>query len=145
MHFQANWTFQAVADSIYAGHWWLKYSKIVQTNINSANFIARLEYLKKLFNFWNENEVKNNLDQPGLFEYDRSLVQSFDVSKTTERLKFADRVVRSWLNNIENISLDVFLGFNTSKDLDNFMLNKSSMPKYKDRKVIAGTCFGIWS
>ena len=97
--------------------------------------------MKTLFSIWNENEVKKNLDQQRLFDYDRLLVQNFDVFKTTKRLKFADYVVQAWLNKIENISLDVFLGFNTSKDLDNFVLNRSSMPQYLDRKVIAGQLY----
>jgi hypothetical protein len=140
-YFQANWTFQAVADSISAGHWWLKYSKMVQSSINSQNFTSRLEYMKALFNLWNKNEVKDSLGQPGLFDYDRSLIENFDVDKTTKKLKFADYVVKAWLDKIENITLDNFLGFNTSKDLESFMMNRSSMPKYKDRKVIAGKCF----
>jgi hypothetical protein len=130
-----------VADSISAGHWWLKYSKMVQSSINSQNFTSRLEYMKALFNLWNKNEVKDSLGQPGLFDYDRSLIENFDVDKTTKKLKFADYVVKAWLNKIENITLDNFLGFNTSKDLENFMMNRSSMPKYKDRKVVAGKCF----
>lgn len=136
--YQANWTFQAVADSIKAGHWWLKYSKKVQTTINSQNFTSRLQSMKQLYNLWNENEVKKNLEKYGLLDFNPFLVQGFDVNKITERLKFADYVVKVWLSKVENISLDVYLGFNTTQDLDNFMVNKSGIPKYKDRKVIAG-------
>ena len=94
--------------------------------------------MKKLFNIWNKDEVKMILDQPGLFKFDQSFIENFDVNKTTKRLQFADIVVKTWLNKIENISLDVFLGFNTSEDMENFMANKSNMAKYKDRKVVSG-------
>ena len=130
-----------MADSISAGHWWLKYSKKVQTTINSQNFTSRLHSMKQLFNLWNENEVKKNLEQYGLLDYNPLLLQGFDVNKTTERLKFADYVVKAWLSKVENISLDVYLGFNTTQDLDNFMVNRSGMPRYKDRKVVAGEWF----
>ena len=115
---------------------------MVRTTINSDNFTERLDSMKAFFNVWNE---KKNLNPPGVLNFDRSLIENFDVDKTTKRLKFADFVVKAWLSKIENISLDVFLGFNTSKDLDDFMANRSSMPKYKDRKVVAGIGFGISS
>ena len=139
--YQANWTFQAVADSIRAGHWWLKYSKKVQTTINSQNFTSRLQSMKQLIHLWNDNEVKRTLEQYGLLDFNPFLVQRFDVNKTTKRLKFADFVVRTWLSKVENISLDVYLGFNTTRELDIFMVNRSGMPRYKNRKVIAGECY----
>ena len=66
------------------------------------------------------------------------MVSTFSVSKTTKQLKFADRVVNEWLSRVENISLDVFLGFNNSQLLENFVTNRTGYPKYKESKVIAG-------
>lgn len=137
-----------MADSIEAGHWWLRYSSTLQTEINSQNFSSDMAVLKNLFSLWEYNGFRDTLssDQRKTFDFERSMLSNFDVKEMTKNLKFADSVVNAWLQKIENISLNVFLGFNNSHHLENFVMNHSGYPEYKDSKVVAGKnpLFGNW-
>ena len=94
-----------------------------------------------MFQFWKATGIRDSLtkDQRELFDLEDSLVSNFNPEETRKNLKFADHVVNEWLHRVENISLDVFVGFNNSHDLENFVMNHSGLPQYKDSRVIAGT------